>query len=90
MPGPYTYDGENSAEDIGIKIYGISEREKLADGIRPTCKSEIQIWESALLVPRVLCRYRGRNEKVIQEYIKRQLEEDQRIDLNCIPENGHG
>ena len=40
-----------------IRNHGISEREKFADHIRSTCKSEIQIWKPPFLVPRILCGY---------------------------------
>ena len=36
---------------------GVFEGEKFAYDFRQACQFEIQIWESTLLVPRVLCRY---------------------------------
>ena len=38
-------------------VHGISQKQEQPDDIRSACEFEIQIWKSAFLVQRVLCRY---------------------------------
>ena len=57
VPGSYPYAGEYPANAESRLLHGVSEREKQPDDIRQTCKFEIQIWESAFLVQRVLRGY---------------------------------
>ena len=47
------------------------KREEESDDIRQTCQSQVQIWKQGYYVDTV-----GRNKKVIEEYIKNQLQED--------------
>ena len=44
-----------------IRSSRVSQREEQLNDIRPACESEVQVWESAFLVQRVLCGY-GRTE----------------------------
>lgn len=61
VPEPYPYAGKHTAEVQCIRVYGIPEREKFADDIRQVCEHEVPIWESTVLVQRVLCEY-GRTQ----------------------------
>ncbi|MFK9165742.1 IS200/IS605 family transposase [Escherichia coli] len=46
-------------DTVGIRLYGISEREKQSDALRAVWLFEIQIQEQGVLVQRVLRRYGG-------------------------------
>ena len=59
MPRSHLNAGEHPAEFERVAVYGVSEGKEFTDDIRPTCKSEVQVWELTLLVSRVLCRYSG-------------------------------
>ena len=76
MPGSYPYVSEHTAKYQCIAVCGISKGKKFIDDIRQTCEFEVQVWEPTFLVPRVLCRYGGRNKEKIAEYIRHQLDED--------------
>ena len=76
VPEPYPYAGKHTAEVQRIRIYGIPERKKFADDIRQVCEHEVPIWESTVLVQRVLCEYGRTNKKAVEEYIRNQLKED--------------
>ena len=58
MSRPYPYVGKYSTVLKRCTVCRVFEREKFIDDLRPTCESEIQVWEPTLLVSRVLCRYR--------------------------------
>ena len=59
----YPHVSEYTTEDQRIGIFGISEREKLPNDIRPICEFEVPIevpiWESEILVSGLLCGYSG-------------------------------
>ena len=76
MPRSYPYAGEYTAVSECSAIRRVSKREELADDLRSTCESEVQVWEQAFLVQRILCRYSGTNKERIAEYIRNQLQED--------------
>ena len=57
MRGSYPYAGEHSAQFKCSTIHGVPQREKQSDDFRPTRQFKIQIWESSLLVQRVLRRH---------------------------------
>ena len=42
-----------------VTDYGISQREKQLDDIRQACEFKVQVWQQAILVQRILCRYGG-------------------------------
>ena len=71
MPGSYPYVSEHTAKYQCIAVCGISKGKKYIDDIRQTCQSQVQIWKQGYYVDTV-----GRNKKVIEEYIKNQLQED--------------
>ena len=71
MPGSYPYVSEHTAKYQCIAVCGISKGKKFIDDIRQTCQSQVQIWKQGYYVDTV-----GRNKKVIEEYIKNQLQED--------------
>lgn len=50
---------EHTAEIQCIECNGVLEREECANDFWAACESEVQIWESALLVWRILCKYSG-------------------------------
>ena len=54
---PHSYVGKYSPEFESVAIYGILERKKFLDDLWSSCKPEVQIWESAFLVSRLLCQY---------------------------------
>jgi len=83
---PCAYVGGNSAKFKRFGFCRISEREKYADDIRKTCKSEIQIWQQAFLVSWILCGHGWKNAKKIQEYIQNQLKEDLEYDQMTLKE----
>ena len=55
MPISHSYDSEYSTQFKYNAIHRVSKREKQLDDIRSTCQHEVQIWESTLLMQRVLC-----------------------------------
>ena len=59
MQRPCAYAGQDTAEVQRVGNNGISERQKLADDIRPACESEIQVQQPAYLVQGVLRGHRG-------------------------------
>lgn len=76
MPGAHTHARRGTTQVLGIQFHGIFKREEQSDDIRKVPRIEIQISEPRILVQRVLRRYSGQNAKKIEEYIRRQLEED--------------
>ena len=62
MRGSCTYAGGNTAKGSGVKLYGVSEREKQLNDIRAISRAEIQISEPGILVLRILCGH-GRKER---------------------------
>ena len=57
MSGSCTYAGEHTAEDSGIKFYGILKREKQSNDLLAIWESKVQVSRERILVPRVLRRY---------------------------------
>ena len=51
-----------------------------------SCKSQVQLWKPALLVPGYLVDTEGGNEKAIQKYVRNQLHEDIASDQMCMRE----
>ena len=54
MPGSYPYASEYTAVPKCSTICRVAERKKLANDLRSTCESEVQVWEQTLLVQRIL------------------------------------
>ncbi len=67
MSRSYTYAIEYSSQIECIKVHGLFEREKFVDDFR----SHRKFWCRGYYVDTV-----GRNKKVIEEYIKNQLQDD--------------
>jgi len=42
------------------QFMGYLKEKKYTDDIRPARKPQVQVWKSALLVPRLLCRHGGK------------------------------
>lgn len=63
MPGSHPYAGKHPTKVQCITVYGISQRKKFADDIRQARKSEVQVWKPAILVPGILCGYRGQEQE---------------------------
>ena len=57
MPGSHSHAGKYPALSKRSAICRVPEREELADDLRLTCESEVQVWEQTFLVQRILCRY---------------------------------
>ena len=55
MCRPHPYARKYSTASKCSTIHGISQGKKHANDIRSSRKSQIQVWESALLVPWILC-----------------------------------
>ena len=53
---------------------------------RQTREFKVQVWKSAFLGQRIFCGYCWKNKQRIQEYIKRQLEQDQIADQLSLKE----
>ena len=62
MCRPHPYARKYSTASKCSTIHGISQGKKHANDIRSSRKSQIQVWEQALLVPWLLCRH-GRKEQ---------------------------
>ena len=60
LPRPYPHAGINTAAYECGTVYGIPEKQEQSDDIWPARKSEVQIWEPAFLVQRILCGYGGK------------------------------
>ena len=58
MPGSHPHAGRNPTENECGGIHRISQREKQFDDFSTTRESEVQIWESIILVQRVLRGHR--------------------------------
>ena len=67
MRGSCTYAGGNTAKGSGVKLYGVSEREKQLNDIRAISRAEIQISEPGILVSRILDTV-GKNAKKVGIY----------------------
>ena len=67
LPRPYPYAGEYPAQIQCITVYGISQREKFADDIWPTCESEVQVRKPAVLVQRLCVIYSS--SVYVQDYL---------------------
>ena len=87
MQGPCAYAVENTAEIQRVGYNGISERQKLADDIRPACEPEIQVRQPAFLAQGVLRGHRGQKCEKIGEYIRNQLQEDSTADQLSLNEH---
>ena len=87
VPGSHPHAGRNPTENECGGIHRISQREKQFDDFSTTRESEVQIWESIILVQRVLyVDTAGKNAKKIAEYIQNQLKEDQLTDQMTLKE----
>ena len=78
MPRPRTYASEHPAVYECSTVCRDAQVEERADDLRPARKSEVQIWEQKFLV--------GKNEKIIAEYIRNQLNEDYDMDQMSMKE----
>ena len=58
LPGSHPHAGRNPTENECGGIHRISQREKQFDDFSTTRESEVQIWESIILVQRVLRGHR--------------------------------
>ena len=58
VPGSHPHAGRNPTENECGGIHRISQREKQFDDFSTTRESEVQIWESIILVQRVLRGHR--------------------------------
>ena len=56
----------NPAEIQRIRNNGVSKGEEQPNDLRPTCKSQIQVRQQTLLVPRLLRRYSRKERKTNQ------------------------
>ena len=83
VPGSHPHAGRNPTENECGGIHRISQGEKQFDDFSTTRESEVQIWESIILVQRVL---RGHRRKEYAEYIQNQLKEDQLTDQMTLKE----
>ena len=45
------------------EVMGYLKGKELIDDLRSVCESEISLWKSSFLVPRLLCGYRGEESK---------------------------
>ena len=59
MPGPCAYAGGNPTKGSGIELYGLSKREKQPNDIREVPGITLQVQESGILVPGILCGHGG-------------------------------
>ena len=66
--------------------YGISQGKEQPHDFRQTREFKVQVWKSAFLGQRIFCGYCWKNKQRIQEYIKRQLEQDQIADQLSLKE----
>ena len=55
IPIPYTHVCDDTAKVERFGVYGVFKRKKLLDDIRQARELEVQIWEQAFLVQRLLC-----------------------------------
>ena len=62
LSGSYPSVCRDTAEDYGIKVYGIPEREKQHNAVWAIRRAEIPVPEPWILVQRILCRY-GRKKR---------------------------
>ena len=58
MPGSSAYAGRKLAQSSSIKVHGITEEQEQSDDLGKISGTEL--WESRVLVQRVLCRHRGK------------------------------
>lgn len=86
VPGSHPHAGGNPTENECGGIHRISQREKQFDDFSTTRESEVQIWESIILVQRYYVDTAGKNTKKIAEYIQNQLKEDQLTDQMTLKE----
>ena len=57
VPKPHTSILGNTAENIGVTLYGVFERKKQHDAVWAIRRTEIQVPKQRILVPRILCGY---------------------------------
>ena len=79
LPRSHPHVGKHTAEDQRIGLYGISEREKLSDDIRPICEFEVSVRKSEILVPRLLCGYSGAEQESDRGVHPESAERGQRV-----------
>ena len=75
MPRPHPSAGGDTAQRERNRIQGISQREEQVFDLRQRWNSEIQIWESGLLVQRIL---RGYSKKKLEKGCRVYPEQAQR------------
>ena len=86
MCGSHSHARQHTAAPKCITVYGISQGEKYVNDIRPSFKSQIQIWKPTLLVPWLLCRHGRKEQEGNREYIRNQLVEDEMMDQMTMKE----
>ena len=62
MSRSYTHAAVDTAEVQRVERDGVPEGEEQPDDLRQVREPEIQIRESGVLVTRLLCRYRGKEQ----------------------------
>ena len=67
MSRSYTHAAVDTAKVQRVERDGVPEGEEQPDDLRQVREPEIQIRESGVLVPRLLCRYRGKEQDCNRE-----------------------